>query len=347
MVLYPGGPFQSPRGPAHLSIPMDILAVPLEAKQSYYHVSKLSIQSKTLDTEALEELCFNMLQAQKVVIFVGSGSAYAIDDLIQFAELIQAEIVTTPSAKGLIAHNHPFYRGVFGFAGHESARKTLENPQTELILAIGTGLGELSTSGWDQRALLNDKMIHIEDNAENFTRSPKARLHVSGNLKIIFKTMLERAKTAINSGKRCPVLDTKLNILPLKALKHSLGFLLLDKQETYLEDSVPLKPQRIMYYLNELMPDETRFVIDAGNSWAWATHYLNIKQSHHYYIGMGYGAMAWGIGAATGVALALNNLASTMTPVCCITGDGSYLMSGQEISVAQQHHVPLIVYYSQ
>ncbi len=328
--------FQPPRGPVHLSIPMDIFSVPLKDKQHYYHVSKLSKQARSLDMDALEEMCASLLSAKKIVLFLGTGAGYAINEIIQFAELVQAEIVTTPSAKGLIVHNHPFYRGVFGFAGHESARKSLESPSSELILAIGTGLGELSTSGWDQEALLNDRMIHIEDNFENFTRSPKAHLHVCGNLKTIISTMLERAQMAINAGKRCPILKTKLQIE--QQAKHSLGFLPINKQETYLQDSIPLKPQRVMYYLNELLPNNMRYVIDAGNSWAWATHYLNIKQSHHYHIGMGYGAMAWGIGAAVGVALALKN-----QPVCCITGDGSYLMSAQEITVAQQHKVPLII----
>ena len=47
--------------------------------------------------------------------------------------------------------------------------------------------------------------------------------------------------------------------------------------------------------------------------------------------------MGWAIGAAVGQALA-----SPGRPVVCITGDGSLLMSGQEITVAVQEGLPVI-----
>ncbi len=46
--------------------------------------------------------------------------------------------------------------------------------------------------------------------------------------------------------------------------------------------------------------------------------------------------MGWAIGAAVGAALA-----RTSQPMVCITGDGSYLMSGQEITVAVQERLPV------
>jgi acetolactate synthase-1/2/3 large subunit len=56
-----------------------------------------------------------------------------------------------------------------------------------------------------------------------------------------------------------------------------------------------------------------------------------------YRIAMGYGAMAWAIGAAIGTAHGARN-----APVVCITGDGSYLMSGQEITTALSEQLSVI-----
>jgi acetolactate synthase-1/2/3 large subunit len=92
-----------------------------------------------------------------------------------------------------------------------------------------------------------------------------------------------------------------------------------------------------MCELSRRFPDNTRFVCDAGNCWAWATHYLHLKKGGHFRIGMGYGAMTWAIGAAVGTALGNRG-----APVVCITGDGSFLMSGQELTVAVQHRLPVI-----
>jgi len=330
--------FRPPGGPSHISIPMDLMAEAHENKKHSYNVESLAEQPEVVDDNSLNQLCGELISQENVVIFLGKGASAAITYILQFVELIRAKLVTTPDAKGLVTNNHPYFCGVFGFAGHSFARETLNNPETEVILAIGTALSELETGGWDQSALLNEKLIHIEDNLENFSRSPMARLHVHGNLCSIFQTMNRRALKAIELGKRCPVLHPRSLLLNVQPMEHITNFLEEDEKPAYLEDTIPLKPQRLMYYINDMFPEDVRYVIDAGNAWSWATHYLSIKQICHYYIGMGYGSMGWAIGASTGMAVALDGI-----PVCCITGDGSYLMAGQEITVALQHKVPLII----
>jgi acetolactate synthase-1/2/3 large subunit len=52
---------------------------------------------------------------------------------------------------------------------------------------------------------------------------------------------------------------------------------------------------------------------------------------------MGFGSMTWAIGASIGMAIG-----AAGKPVVCITGDGSYLMSSQEITVAAQLKLPVI-----
>jgi len=47
--------------------------------------------------------------------------------------------------------------------------------------------------------------------------------------------------------------------------------------------------------------------------------------------------MGWAIGAVVGA-----SLAKSEQPIVCITGDGSYLMSGQELSVAVQEQLPIV-----
>lgn len=92
-----------------------------------------------------------------------------------------------------------------------------------------------------------------------------------------------------------------------------------------------------MSKLPGMLPSSARFHIDAGNSWAWATHYLHLNSISNYRIAMGFGSMGWAPGAAVGAASAQDE-----APVVCITGDGSYLMSGQEITVAVQQRLSII-----
>ena len=98
-----------------------------------------------------------------------------------------------------------------------------------------------------------------------------------------------------------------------------------------------------MYDLSRLFPPTTRFLADNGNSTFWAIHYLHPTPDKHITnissirLGMGFLSMGWAIGAAVGTALAVPD-----TPVVCITGDGSLLMSGQELTVALQQNLSVI-----
>ncbi len=96
-----------------------------------------------------------------------------------------------------------------------------------------------------------------------------------------------------------------------------------------------------MRELTELFPAHTRYLADSGNSFAWAVHYLKIPAppgpDPAFRASMDFAAMGWAIGSAVGTATGLPG-----TPVVCLTGDGSYLMAGQEITVAIQQRLPVI-----
>jgi len=331
--------FHEPQGPVHISIPMDILSSGWDGN-STFKLCNLLRNPEIMDDDSMDALCEALIDAKKIVLFLGSGSREAIPAIMKFAEMANVPFVTTAGGKGCVDAYHPLNRGVFGFAGHDTARDTLLDNEVEVVLAVGTCLGEISTGGWDKDALMNHKLIHIEETAENFARSPMARLHVYGHLNTVFvnliqlfSTLIHRMEAVIPQEDQHIIRGVHGNNIISCAPKH----IKVDSPESYLLDSSPVKPQRLMGELVKSFPDNSRFVIDAGNSWAWATHYLHPKQAGTYRIGLGFGAMAWAVGAAVGTAFGAPD-----TPVVCITGDGSYLMSGQEITVALQHNLPVI-----
>ena len=320
---------QGARGPVHLSIPSDVLRSPVDTRriQSDLLVPNFSM----VDDLAIGRLYEKLARVERMVMYIGNGVGRAAKQLVEFAELTNTPFVTGPTGKSWVDETHPLYRGVYGFAGHDSARYLLRNPNVELILAVGTALEELGTSGWKED-LLNNKLVHIDSCAEHFTRSPMACLHVFGNIDCIFDRLLVQVKTARQWGRQWQSLAGrgKKNIFE--------GYTTLQEPEKCLSNEAPVKPQRLMTYLSKALPDDTRIFVDAGNSWSWATHYLTRRNSEGLYrIAMGYGSMAWSIGAAIGSAIA-----NRRGPTVCIVGDGSYLMSAQEITVAAQQQLPVV-----
>lgn len=337
--------FRSPTGPVHLSIPKDILESRIAQAGPRFDLNNLLSRSALVDSCEIDALVRHVTQAQKVVLMIGSGCNEAIGSILKLAVVLNAQVVAAPHGKGLIDAYHPLFRGVIGFGGHRSARAALIDPQVDAILAIGTNLGEWASNGWDCDALLNSRLIHIDANEEHLTHSPMAKLHVRGHIPVIIQRLLAcmqqspLSDSAIKypASHTLPVAQPPLPLLPFE----------LDDQQGYDSEAAPIKPQRLMGDLARLFPIQTRFVVDAGNAQAWSIHYLHPRgrriAGHRSLISgvfrtcLEFNSMGWAIGAAVGTALG-----SADTPVVCITGDGSLLMSGQELTVAIQEKLPVI-----
>ncbi|RYY76802.1 MAG: thiamine pyrophosphate-binding protein [Gammaproteobacteria bacterium] len=321
---------RAPNGPAHISIPADVLRAPATIGPNI-HNDLLIHNFSLFDETAIGRLCEKLGNVENIVVYIGSGVNKASQQIMEFITLTGASFVTSPMGKSWVDEKHPQYHGVFGFAGHESANALLQDPNVDLIIAVGTALSELGTNGW-KGDLLNNKLIHIDSSIEHFTRSTMANLHVCGNIDTIFNRLLVSVREVTKWGRQWNT-HRKNHVRNING-----GYATLLEPEKGLSNAVPLKPQRLMCQLAKKLPEETRIFIDAGNSWAWATHYLTRSNSDGFYrIAMGYGAMAWSIGAAIGSAVANRN-----APTICIVGDGSYLMSAQEITVAAQQHLPMV-----
>lgn len=322
---------RNPPSPVHISVPSDVLNMGLDMPQRI-HADLFSHDFRIADDRAIEVLCKKVNKVDTIAVYLDQGVKGAAEQVVRFCELVNAPFVVSQMGKYWVDERHPLYRGVYGFAGHESARDVFEKGQIDLILAVGTSLGELSTGGWD-KSLLNTKLVHIDSNLEHFTRSPMANHHVCGDAGAIFEKLNRFVERRLNEGKcwRAPS--------PQPLHKSGMGsYAKLDGKIGSNLDSAPVKPQELVFALNEKLPEGTRIYMDAGNAWAWMTHYfVNRNYKGNVRAGMGFGSMGWAVGASVGSAYA-NREDITV----CIVGDGAYLMSAQELSVAAQLQLPIL-----
>ncbi|MFL1453172.1 thiamine pyrophosphate-binding protein [Marinobacter sp. GN3S48] len=322
-------------GPAHLGIPLDVMRhrIPDNVKDQTLHAfinhevapNQSSVQSLLRELDA----------ASKVTLVLGEGAAEASDMLVALAESRNWLMVTTPRGKGLIDSFHPLYRGVFGFAGHDSATDALKVENAERVVAIGTALDEVSTCGWDPTTILSDRLIHISSNPTHLSRSTIARLVVLGSPKLLFERLANDLNTdAAGKFRRPALIDDRL--------PKNTRF---DEPDKCFERSGRIKSQALMSYMSRICPSDTRVLMDTGNSFLWGIHYWNVHrpdgippERNNFSIGLGFAAMGWAIGTSIGMATA-----NRQHPVVCFTGDGSYLMSGQELTIALQENLNVLM----
>lgn len=182
---------QPPCGPVHLSIPLDILRESVKVYRGS-NLASLLRPSLAVDDAAVDKLYRSLVEAKNAVFVLGVGAAEAVDNILELAFIINAQIITTPHGKGLVSSYHPRYRGVYGLAGHATAHGILKDPAVDMVLAIGTDLDELATNGWDSTALFSKKSIFIDTTTSSFARLPKARQHICGNIKGSMARLLTR-----------------------------------------------------------------------------------------------------------------------------------------------------------
>lgn len=337
---------RAPRGPSHLSIPVDILRTAVDSEAGRHDVAALLNASPSLvDQQAVEHLHSLLSTAKRPVFLIGDGCGEAGGAILTLVQLAGALFMTTPDAKGFVNPRHPSYRGVFGFGGHASA-DALVHSEPDLLLAFGTGFGEFSSGGWSQN-LLNGRLVHVDSCDENMMLTPMARLHVRGRILSVVQRLVELMQRSTTSNVY-PFRDRRSEQAQVEAM--------LAEPEKFHSDATPIKPQRLMNLLSQKCPPHTRFVADAGNSAAWAVHCLQPRdrrgcrtaehavplerrsgRSSWLRVTMDFAPMGWAIGAAIGIAQG-----NTRCPVVCITGDGSYLMNGQEITVAAALALPVL-----
>jgi acetolactate synthase-1/2/3 large subunit len=330
---------RTPRGPVHLSIPLDILKSPATVAAPSYDLRTMLKPSSMLDQQAVDSMSLMLREARNPVLLIGGWCGEAIASILRVAELRQAPFVTTPDGKGLVDPRHPLYRGVFGFAGHASAEATLRDRSVDLILAIGTSMNEWTSSGWSD-SLLNTRLVHVDESDDHLARTPMAKLHVSGRILTVFEKLLAQLDTVAIDGAATTTTSAAADVATVTATACHEALLFTLPAGLAQAPDAKVKPSQLMHELGRLFPATTRYLADAGNSVAWAVHHLapqiahpdeRSTSSHGGWLRttMDFAPMGWAIGGAVGTALG-----NPDGPVVCITGDGSLMMNGQELSVA-------------
>jgi acetolactate synthase-1/2/3 large subunit len=376
---------REPGGAAHLSLPLDVTKA-ANSLASHANLDQLIKRDTFVDETTLNELVRIVGTASRVAFVLGQGATAAAGHALSLALELNADVVTTPFGKGLVSSFHKQFRGVIGVSGHSSAVEALTNPGVDCIICIGTSLGEFATGGWEHRTLLNNRMVHIDGNAEHFAGSPMARLHVHGTPSLVLERLQFSLRARYPSARSVRAYESMSNNQPAKSTGPMLAFpgagvaharhqmqpnCTLDEPDKYLSLSEPIKPQRLMRDLPEALPIGTRFVADGTAAYFWAIHYLHIPNRRAaqrrssaqsgsdfgesenglvrrridrrlmneslYRCSGEFSGMGWGLGAAIGMAFG-----NPAVPVIVLTGDGSMLMNGQEITVAAQNRLPVI-----
>ncbi len=305
------------KGPVVLTLPIDIMTATCTAPR----VGGSVTMGGLVAGETLDEVAELLLGAERPLILAGSGvrGHGAPARLRAVAERFSCPVVTTPKAKGVFAETHPLSLGVLGLGGHRSARRYLDSG-VDVVLAIGTSLGDMSTDGFAPALQASRALIHVDIDARQVGKSYSPTHAIVASAAELLGGLAER---------RLDFQPIKRN-LPAGVERHVIAS--------------STKPDRIAPHdaideLQRLLPADTIYTVDSGEHFLYATHYLETKHPDAFVVMTGLGSMGQSIGAAIGA-----QLAHPGRSVAAICGDGCFAMNAFEIATAVQEQLPIRVF---
>ncbi|WP_428846281.1 biosynthetic-type acetolactate synthase large subunit [Metallumcola ferriviriculae] len=259
-------------------------------------------------------------QAERPVIYAGGGiiAAGAHEELIAFAEKINAPVTTTLMGKGAFPDVHPLALGMPGMHGTAYANYAITD--SDLVIGLGVRFDDRVTGRLDMFAP-NATIIHVDIDPAEISKNIRADIPLVGNVREVLADLLKEVEPRQHQAWLDKVEQWRRN--------HPLN---------YDQDNEVIKPQYVVEQICDITRGEAFIATEVGQNQMWAAQFYQCKYPRRFISSGGLGTMGFGLPAAIGV-----QLAHPDSVVFNIAGDGSIQMNSQEFATAVQYGLPIKV----
>ncbi len=291
-------------GPVHIEIPTDVMSAPI-ARPS---LKPAPVLKPRADAEAIRQAAELCRSSRAPIILAGGGAASASRLLAALADRLDAPVITTANARGLMP-GHPL--AVPASASLHAVRKAIA--EADLVIALGTQLGPTDYDVYvDGGFPFLSRLIHVDVDAAQLARNPHSLLPVLSSVENAIADLMPALEGHVVSGTGAS------RASGLREAARAELSAKMQNEVTILERIRTALPGLI------LVGDSTQ-AIYAGNL------YYDADRPHGWFnAATGFGALGYGPPAAIGAALA-----EPGTPVVCLTGDGGLQFTLAEIGSAR------------
>tara|TARA_B100000678_G_scaffold163036_1_gene136227 strand:- start:4600 stop:6249 length:1650 start_codon:yes stop_codon:yes gene_type:complete len=299
-------------GPVHIALPQN-----LQAERSLYKKIIPFDQLKPGEPAEsdINKLLEKLSSCQRPAILSGHGvmRAGASKVLQEVAEKLGAPVATSRSGIGSLPTSHPQSVGMLGFYGTETARESIS--EADLILVLGCALGEQTTFGWRSEIFEKDALIlQVDVDVSQLNRVYKLDQGIAFDVGAV------------------------LNKLSANLAKRNSWFHRRPKKIQPQNDPVRgISAATFIQVLNSYLPDDAIVSADIGNHRLWVCDQLNVTRPEGLLQSCEFDAMGFSLPAAIGASIALPG-----TKIISISGDGGFVHTFGELSVAKEKGLPVV-----
>ncbi len=318
-------------GPVVLVLPEDMLTQTVDAAP----LPRVEAVQAWSDPGALRSLREMLLAAQRPLVVAGGGgwTPQAAQALQRFAENWKLPVSNAFRFQDTFDNQHPQYAGDMGIAPNPKLAQRIR--ESDLILAIGPRLGEMTTGGYTllEAPKPTQKLVHIHASAEELNRVYQADLAIHATM---------------NAAARSLEVLTAPPSLPWETWTQAAhADYLANLQPQVLPGDIDMPA--IVALLQQHLPADTVVTNGAGNFASWVHRfwrYRGLAHGHKTQLAPTSGAMGYGVPAGIAAAIlsqGVGGQAAAGRMAFTIAGDGDFLMNGQELATAVQHGAKTLI----
>jgi acetolactate synthase I/II/III large subunit len=313
-------------GPVLIDIPQDLS----RADINYSPVDQVRLPGYQPTTEGntkqIRLAAKALANARRPVMYTGGGVILgeAAKELREFIASDRFPVTSTVNGLGAYPADGDGWLGMLGMHGTRAANYAMD--EADLICAIGARFDDRITGKLSEFAP-RAKFIHIDIDPAEISKNVPAHIPIVGDAKKILPK-LTREYRALETDKSR--LDGWWQRIDTWLEKYPLSY----------EDSTDgeVKPQYMIEAMAEVAPDAI-ITSDVGQHQMWAAQRFPFMRPRQWLNSGGLGTMGFGLPSAIGAKVACPD-----QDVICLAGDGSLVMTCQELATAVAHNIPVKIF---
>ncbi|MEO7351593.1 MAG: thiamine pyrophosphate-binding protein [Marmoricola sp.] len=302
------------RGVAHLVLPDEVQALPSRAPAASPD-GRYSDRLVRPDEATLARAAQLVVDAKRPAIIVGHGARGAEAEVTVLAERLQAPVLTTFKAKGLVPDTHPLGAGVLGRSGTPVASWLMN--ESDLLVVVGASFS-------NHTGIAPYKpIIQIDDNPASIGRFDAVTANVLGDAAIVVAA-LTRAVADANPDNQRPDIAERWAIWRAEKARRAAD-----------DRGAGVSAAAVFAALSDHLPEDAVVTVDVGNHAYSLGRYLESKGQPVLMSGY-LGSIGFGYPAAIGAWAA-----DPDRPVVAVTGDGGFGQYATELTTAVKYGIAI------
>ncbi|MEO0829517.1 MAG: thiamine pyrophosphate-binding protein [Pseudomonadota bacterium] len=300
-------------GAAHLGLPYDIQYDPVDPEDIWADQSHSAYPAYPAAPApgAVEAALDAILSAKSPLIVCGGGVVIsgAMAELDRLARRLDIPVATSISGQGALSETHCNAVGVVGSnGGTDHTWEAME--AADLVVFMGCRAGSTTTARWEAPKP-GARIVHFDSDPMVIGANYPTEVGVVADLCLA----LEDANRVLDARGQGPAtFGGAAAVEDLKARKFAAFDALAQCEDA------PIRPERIVATLQELLPEDAILVSDPGTTCPYLSAYYQLpKPGRHFITNRAHGALGYALSASLGAWYGRPG-----AKVVALMGDGSF-----------------------